>query len=232
MTREVHVVVPAGIDDPASPSGGNPYDRRVVPGPGGDRLGRCTSARCPAAGRARTPRPAPGWRPPSPRCRTARSCSSTGWWPAGSPTSSSRRRAGSRSSCSCTCRSATRRGRRRSWRRASGRSWPRPPRSSPPARGRRAGSSPSTGWTPPGSRSRRPGVDPAPLAPGTGRRRRPAVRRRAHPDEGPGPAGRGARRGPRPAVDLPRWSARCATPGTSPPSAPRSSGTGWPVASG
>jgi glycosyltransferase involved in cell wall biosynthesis len=29
LTREVHVVVPAGIDDPASPSGGNRYDRRV-----------------------------------------------------------------------------------------------------------------------------------------------------------------------------------------------------------
>ena len=29
LTREVHVVVPGGIDDPASPSGGNLYDRRV-----------------------------------------------------------------------------------------------------------------------------------------------------------------------------------------------------------
>jgi glycosyltransferase involved in cell wall biosynthesis len=32
LTREVHVVVPAGIDDPASPSGGNVYDRRVCRG--------------------------------------------------------------------------------------------------------------------------------------------------------------------------------------------------------
>ena len=32
LTREVHVVVPAGIDDPASPSGGNRYDRRVCRG--------------------------------------------------------------------------------------------------------------------------------------------------------------------------------------------------------
>ena len=32
LTREVHVVVPAGIDDPASPSGGNRYDRRVCQG--------------------------------------------------------------------------------------------------------------------------------------------------------------------------------------------------------
>jgi glycosyltransferase involved in cell wall biosynthesis len=30
--RSVHVVVPAGIDDPARPSGGNVYDRRVVTG--------------------------------------------------------------------------------------------------------------------------------------------------------------------------------------------------------
>ena len=27
--REVHVIVPEGIDDPARPSGGNTYDRRV-----------------------------------------------------------------------------------------------------------------------------------------------------------------------------------------------------------
>lgn len=30
--RTVHVVVPAGIDDPARPSGGNVYDRRVCTG--------------------------------------------------------------------------------------------------------------------------------------------------------------------------------------------------------
>ncbi|GAA1765143.1 glycosyltransferase family 4 protein [Nocardioides hankookensis] len=30
--RTVHVVVPAGIDDPARPSGGNVYDRRVIAG--------------------------------------------------------------------------------------------------------------------------------------------------------------------------------------------------------
>ena len=32
MTTAVHVVVPAGIDDPARPSGGNAYDRRVCRG--------------------------------------------------------------------------------------------------------------------------------------------------------------------------------------------------------
>ena len=29
---EVHVIVPEGIDDPARPSGGNTYDRRVCRG--------------------------------------------------------------------------------------------------------------------------------------------------------------------------------------------------------
>lgn len=32
MTTTVHIVVPAGIDDPARPSGGNAYDRRVCNG--------------------------------------------------------------------------------------------------------------------------------------------------------------------------------------------------------
>ena len=32
VTRRVHVVVPDGIDDPARPSGGNAYDRRVCDG--------------------------------------------------------------------------------------------------------------------------------------------------------------------------------------------------------
>ena len=30
--REVHVIVPDGIDDPARPSGGNTYDRQVCQG--------------------------------------------------------------------------------------------------------------------------------------------------------------------------------------------------------
>jgi len=38
-TREVHVVMPGGVDDPATPSGGNTYDRRIcreLPGIGWD----------------------------------------------------------------------------------------------------------------------------------------------------------------------------------------------------
>ena len=38
-TREVHVVMPGGVDDPATPSGGNRYDRRIcreLPGIGWD----------------------------------------------------------------------------------------------------------------------------------------------------------------------------------------------------
>ena len=30
LSRAVHAVVPAGIDDPTRPSGGNRYDRRVL----------------------------------------------------------------------------------------------------------------------------------------------------------------------------------------------------------
>ena len=30
--KTVHVVVPGGIDDPARPSGGNTYDRRICDG--------------------------------------------------------------------------------------------------------------------------------------------------------------------------------------------------------
>ena len=73
---EVHVIVPEGIDDPARPSGGNAYDRRVcrglaalgwavhehaVPAPG----------RGPAAGHAAS-------RAPSGGSRTAPWCCSTG----------------------------------------------------------------------------------------------------------------------------------------------------------
>ena len=32
LTREVHAVLPSGVDDPASPSGGNVYDRHLRDG--------------------------------------------------------------------------------------------------------------------------------------------------------------------------------------------------------
>src|SRR5829696_5502726 len=32
VVTEVHVIVPEGVDDPARPSGGNTYDRRVCDG--------------------------------------------------------------------------------------------------------------------------------------------------------------------------------------------------------
>ena len=48
--RTVHVVVPDGIDDPARPSGGNIYDRRVCAG-WRRSAGRCTSTPCRAPGR-------------------------------------------------------------------------------------------------------------------------------------------------------------------------------------
>ena len=46
----VDVIVPEGIDDPARPSGGNTYDRRVCAG-SPRSAGRCASTPCPARGR-------------------------------------------------------------------------------------------------------------------------------------------------------------------------------------
>jgi hypothetical protein len=121
MTREVHVVVPAGIDDLASPSGGNRYDRRVVQG-------------LAATGWDVRERAVPGgWPRPDATARAGLATALAampdgavvlvdGLVACGVPDVVVPRRAGSRSSCSCTCRSATRRGRRRSWRCASGRS--------------------------------------------------------------------------------------------------------------
>ena len=36
--RTVHLVVPAGVDDPGRPSGGNTYDRMLARGLGAGRL--------------------------------------------------------------------------------------------------------------------------------------------------------------------------------------------------
>ena len=104
----VHVVVPDGIDDPARPSGGNAYDRRVCRRARGERLvgararraGRLAAAR--RGGVRRPRRRRPGASP------TAPSCCSTAWSPRRRRRCSCRRRAGCGWSCSCTCRSATR----------------------------------------------------------------------------------------------------------------------------
>ena len=84
----VHVVLPGGVDDPAAPSGGNTYDRRVCRDLAAARLGGARArgarraGRSPGAGRAR--RAGPDARGAA---RTARSCCSTGWSPAASPRS-------------------------------------------------------------------------------------------------------------------------------------------------
>ena len=49
----MHVVVPDGIDDPARPSGGNVYDRRICARLGGGRLGGARAP--PSPGRGRSP---------------------------------------------------------------------------------------------------------------------------------------------------------------------------------
>ena len=71
---EVHVIVPEGIDDPARPSGGNTYDRRVCRGLAA--LGWAVHEHAPAPGRGR--RRAAASRAPSGGSRTAPWCCSTG----------------------------------------------------------------------------------------------------------------------------------------------------------
>ena len=190
MTREVHVVVPAGIDDLAVAQRGQPLRPARRAGPGRDRLdgARARGRRRLAASGRRRPRRAGV--PPSPRVPDGAVVLVDGLVACGVPevvVPAARRLAlvvlvhlplGDESGAPPELAAREREvlaSRPRSW--------------SPPAPGRRAGSSPGTGWTRPGSRSRRPGVDPAPRAPGRGRHG-PAVRRRAHPDQGPGPAGR------------------------------------------
>ena len=103
----VHVVVPEGIDDPARPSGGNAYDRRVCRGLAatGWSVRRARRSRLLAAtGRGVVRRPRrrrPGGSP------TAPSCCSTGWSPRPPRRCWCRRRAGCGWSRSCTCRWAT-----------------------------------------------------------------------------------------------------------------------------
>ena len=151
---------PNDIDDPATPSGGNIYDRRVCRGlaaSGWSVREHAVRGAWPRAapGRARRPRPAC-----SRRCPTTRSCCSTAWSPRRSRTCWCRRRAGCAWSCSCTCRWAATVERRGRWRpRRRGRHHQRlDPR--PAAR-------PSTGCPPTGCTSPRPAWIRPPLAPGS-----------------------------------------------------------------
>ena len=73
----VHVIVPEGIDDPARPSGGNVYDRRVCRGLAA--LGWAVHEHAVAApGRGRGDRRSPPSRAPSSGSRTAPWSCSTG----------------------------------------------------------------------------------------------------------------------------------------------------------
>ena len=162
----VHVVVPDGIDDPARPSGGNAYDRRVCARARGRAAGRCACTPCRARGRGPMRRRAPPSPPSSGRSPTAPSCCSTGWSRRRPRRCSCRRRAGCGWSRSCTCR------------------WATTPATTAPGRGRRAVLSAAaavvttSAWTRrtllelyslPGDRVHvaEPGVDAADLAPGT-----------------------------------------------------------------
>ena len=102
----VHVVVPEGIDDPARPSGGNTYDRRVCAGlaaAGWTVHVHAVPGSWPRPERRRTPRSPP----PSAGSPTAPSSWSTGSSRRPPPRYWSRRRAGCGWSRSCTCRWAT-----------------------------------------------------------------------------------------------------------------------------
>ena len=125
---EVHVVVPEGIDDPARPSGGNTYDRRVcreLAALGWSVRQHPIAGAWPragAAGHAALARAVP-------RIPDGAVVLLDGLVASPPPRRSCRRRAGCGRSCSCTCRWATARGTARSgWSgRASARSSRRPP---------------------------------------------------------------------------------------------------------
>ena len=73
----VHVVVPAGLDDPGRPSGGNAYDRRICRGltaAGWQVVEHAVSGSLAVAGHRGRSRRWRAWSPPSP---TAPSCWST-----------------------------------------------------------------------------------------------------------------------------------------------------------
>ena len=181
----VHAVVPEGIDDPARPSGGNGYDRRVLDGLG-------------AAGWSVHEHAVPGgWPRPDAaalaalaavaggRPRRRRACWSTAWSPRPRRTCWCRRPPGCGWSCCCTCRSAAAVTREAGVAAASARRVADDQRAGPAAAARTW-----YGLSADASTSPSPGVDPAGPAAGHRRRRRPALRRRGHPRQGPRPAAR------------------------------------------
>ena len=173
--------LPEGIDDPARPSGGNIYDRRICQG-WRRTAGRCGCTPCPVAGRGRTRPPTPPWPGSCRRSRTAPSCCSTGWSPRPPRRCWCRRRAGCGWWSWCTCRWATaprRRCPRAGTGGAVGGGRGRHHQRVDPARAARAVPAAAR----PGAcrrarrRCRRPGSR-------DGRRRRAAVRRRGDPGKG------------------------------------------------
>ena len=230
MTREVHVVVPAGIDDLASPSGGNRYDRRVVQGlaatgwdvreravPGGwprpdatARAGLATALAAVPDGAVVLVDGLVACGVPDVVVPAARRLALVVLvhLPLGDETGAPPELAVREREVLAAAAAVI--------------------ATSPWAAHRvvtRHGLDPARVTV------ATPGVDPAPLAPGSGGERACCAsarspRRRARTCwSRPSPRSVTCR-GP------PRWSARCATPGTSTPSAPRSSGTGWRAASG
>ena len=197
---DVHVVLPNDIDDPATPSGGNVYDRRSADGAGRRRLDgagarrarRLAAARPRRAGRAGR-RAGGAARRRGGAARRAGRLGRAGGAGAGRP-------AGCGWWCWCTCRWAT-----TDARSASGACAAAAARWSPPARGPGGGC--STGYGLPADRVHvaTPGVDPAPLAPGIGGRHAAALRRRGHPAQGPRRAASAALAT---VADLP-WSCAC-----------------------
>ena len=184
---------PDDIDDPATPSGGNTYDRRVCRGP---RRGRLDGARARRARRLAAARPrrraaalADAARR---RCPTARWCCSTAWSPRAVPdvlAPQARR-------LRLVVAGAHAAGQRRRPRRAARERAVLRPRAvvttSEWTRRRLLGPLPAARR--PGARRRSPAWTRAACARSATGRRRAALRRRGHPAQGPRRAGRRARR--------------------------------------
>ena len=207
-------VVPAraASTTPASPSGGNAYDRRMcrdLPA----RDGPCARSRSPAAGRSPTrQRAGAGPRPRRPAGRLRRAARRAGRLRRPGGRRAARAPAAHRGARAPSAR--RRDGDRPGARRAAGR-----PGAGDPARGDRgvatsqwaapASSRPARAGGVAGSTPASPGTDPAPLGARQRRRTAAALRRLGHAAQGPGPARR--RRSPRSRTcpGHASWSARC-----------------------